>query len=101
MGYVSTGIYFLGKIVEYSFDLPPTEWSDQLVGDMMMIGLVSTSCGVDTFNQYRKTRKFISENKTVIGAPLDKYRDTILYCTRTGIRLAARENGLEYLLKKK
>ncbi len=99
LGYVSVGAYVLGKTIEHSCDLPSTEWSDTLVGCVMQLTTTLTSCGLETFRQYRKTKKFISENGTVLGAPKKKYDETLWYCNRTGIRLAAREEGLEHLLK--
>jgi len=59
--------------------------------------LGATAFGLQTFDTYRETRNYISK----FGKIKEEYQNLKhkVYCTRVGIRLAAREAGLESSLE--
>jgi hypothetical protein len=58
--------------------------------------LVMTKCGAYTFKTYRKTKKHIKRTKTIKSRFKHKIpRD---YCMEVGLKLAAKEKGLEHLI---
>jgi hypothetical protein len=59
-----------------------------------------TSFGVDTVRAYRRAREHINTHGTLDTRYATKYH-TSWYCTAVGIRLAAKEAGLEQLLQKR
>jgi len=58
--------------------------------------LGATKFGRETFQSYRRAKKHIQEYETINTKYYDKHK---LYCDKVGVRLAAREAGLEDKLK--
>lgn len=60
--------------------------------------LLFTKCGKDTLKTYKLVRWHIEENKTITPELMNRFSKDD-YCMQVAIELAAKEKGLEHLLK--
>jgi len=90
------GLKAMGKPVEYEelYNL-----SLAISHNLAFGCLVMTWAGLDTFRTYKRTREYIQE----FGKIREDYSElkNKFYCSRVGIRLAAKEAGLERTLVEK
>ncbi len=93
--YAGIGLSILLKYVEHE-----TGTQIPVVDDLLYYAsfgtLGATQLGLETFNAYRRMRKHISEHGTIEPRFKDKFSS--MYCTQTGIKMAAKEAGLENLI---
>lgn len=69
---------------------------DNFIGIASLGALGLTSFGKETYDAYRRMRDHIEEHGTIDER--FKSRFSSIYCTQTGIRMAAEEAGLEHLI---
>lgn len=88
---ITTGIVFY--IQDETF---PTRIYEIVAFGLSCIPVLGSAFGLETYETYRKTKKHIKENKKIkIGF---KSRHSRYYCRRIGMKLAAKESGLEDLI---
>jgi hypothetical protein len=93
--YAGIVLSFLIKYVEHE-----TGTQIPVVDDLLYysgcITLGATKFGSETFKAYRRMKEHIAEHGIIEPRFKDKF--SLMYCTQTGIKMAAEEAGLENLI---
>ena len=94
-GYAGIGCAFLINYFEHKTGTQlPFIYDALCYSSSAMLGL--SRLGIETYNAYTRVKEHIGKYGTIDERFRDKFSP--LYCTQTGIRLAAEEAGLEHLL---
>ncbi len=97
-GYVSLGLGAVGAYIFTKTNMPEINIyiSNTLFFSYSFLTFLGTEFGVETYKAYRKMKNHIQKHNTIESR--FKIRFSQDYCVRTGIKLAAKEAGLEDLL---
>ena len=93
--YAGVGIAYLMKYIEHETGIQLPVVDDLLLYTSSFI-LGTTMLGAGTYKAYRRMRNHIEEHGTIDGRFKDRFSS--MYCTQTGIKMAAEEAGLENLI---
>jgi hypothetical protein len=93
--YMGIGLAYLIKYVENETGIKLPIIDDLLLYASSAV-LGSTKLGAETYKAYRKMRNHIKEYDTIDQRFKGKFSS--FYCTQKGIKLAAKEGGLEHLI---
>ncbi|MBR9705638.1 hypothetical protein GOV14_01255 [Candidatus Pacearchaeota archaeon] len=91
-GGIAVGLSVLTKYIEHA-----TGNQIPIVGNLLyysgFMTLGSTYLGLETFKAYKRMKKHIKKHGIIDPRFKDKFSN--LYCTQLGIKIAAKEEGLE------
>jgi len=93
--YVGIGASLLSKYIEHKTGTKIIRMDDLLINSSVVI-LGTTQFGLETMHSYRRMREHIKKHGTIRKRFKEKFSP--VYCTQTGIKMAAKEAGLENLI---
>ena len=94
---VTLGVSIALDKVQYLKDLQYSDMASDVGIFFGAAGIIATELGTGTFRSYRRTKKHIESFDRIDDRWVHYYADH--YCSKTGVRLAAREYGLEKTLR--
>jgi len=94
-GYLAMSLFPLLGVVEYNLTKKFPILSVSLF-EFGWISLLLTGCGSGTLKTYREVKEHIQKHGTIDPRFKEKYSEA--YCDKIGIKLAAKEVGLEHLI---
>ena len=93
--YVGIGLSSLIKYIEHEIGTQVPIIDDVLCyGSCITLG--ATKAGTETYTAFRRMREHIKEHGIIEQRFKDRFSS--MYCTQTGIKMAAEEAGLENLI---